>query len=122
MALFQLFSFYPLSGVLTMIAVVLLMVFFITSADSATYVLAMMTSGGALRPSNWKKISWGVTVSATACILLFSGGLEALQRMSITAALPFTIIMLVLCYCLWLGMRYEWRQPHTKTMDLDEKD
>ena len=120
-ALFQLFSYYPLSGVLTMIAVLLLMVFFITSADSATYVLAMMTSGGALRPSNWKKISWGVTVSATACILLFSGGLEALQRMSITAALPFTIIMLVLCYCLWLGMRYEWRQPHTKTMDLDEE-
>ncbi|MFP3983675.1 MAG: BCCT family transporter [Desulfurivibrionaceae bacterium] len=109
-ALFQLFSYYPFSSVLTLIAVMLLMVFFITSADSATYVLAMMTSDGNLRPSNWKKIIWGITVSATACILLFSGGLDALQRMSITAALPLTIIMLLMCYCLWLGMSYEWRQ------------
>jgi glycine betaine transporter len=120
-ALFQLFSYYPLTGALTLIAVVLLMVFFITSADSATYVLAMMTSRGALRPSNWKKLAWGVTVSATASILLLAGGLEALQRMSITAALPFTLIMLVLCYCLWLGMRYEWREPTAETMDLDER-
>src|SRR6056297_2827055 len=62
-ALFELFSFYPLTPVLTSIAVILLMVFFITSADSATYVLAMMTSGGELRPANWKKIVWGITVS-----------------------------------------------------------
>src|SRR6056297_1410548 len=62
-ALFELFSFYPLTPVLTAIAVTLLMVFFITSADSATYVLAMMTSGGELRPANWKKIVWGITVS-----------------------------------------------------------
>ncbi|MFP4169364.1 MAG: BCCT family transporter [Desulfonatronovibrionaceae bacterium] len=118
-ALFELFSFYPLSALLTGIAVLLLMVFFITSADSATYVLAMMTSGGELRPKNWKKIIWGVTVSATASILLFSGGLDALQRMSITAALPFTAIMLLLCYCLWLGMRYEWRKPHKKVIEFD---
>ena len=118
-ALFELFSFYPLTPVLTAIAVTLLMVFFITSADSATYVLAMMTSGGELRPANWKKIVWGVTVSVTACILLFSGGLDALQRMSITAALPFTAIMLLLCYCLWLGMRYEWQQPHKKMIEFD---
>ncbi|MFO7717815.1 MAG: BCCT family transporter [Thermodesulfobacteriota bacterium] len=117
MALFELFFYYPFSGVLTFIALLLLMVFFITSADSATYVLAMMTSGGALRPSAWKKIIWGGTVSATACILLFSGGLEALQRMSITAALPFTLIMLVLCYNLWLGMRYEFKKPHMKSLD-----
>ncbi|MFO7818450.1 MAG: BCCT family transporter [Desulfovibrionales bacterium] len=120
-ALFELFSFYPLTPVLTSIAVILLMVFFVTSADSATYVLAMMTSGGELRPANWKKIVWGITVSITACILLFSGGLEALQRMSITAALPFTAIMLLLCYCLWLGMRYERRQPHKKLIEFDSE-
>ncbi|MDZ7641082.1 MAG: BCCT family transporter [Desulfurivibrio sp.] len=110
-ALFQLFEHYPLSNLLTLITVLLLMVFFITSADSATYVLAMMTSNGELRPANWKKIVWGITVSTTACILLFTGGLEALQRMAITAALPFAIIMLLLCYCLWLGMSYELSQP-----------
>ena len=97
------------------------MVFFITSADSATYVLAMMTSDGNLRPSNWKKVTWGLTVSATACILLFAGGLDSLQRMSITAALPFTIIMLLLCYCLWLGMSYEWRRTTEKTSEMGGK-
>jgi glycine betaine transporter len=119
-ALFQLFSYYPFSSLLTLVAVLLLMVFFITSADSATYVLAMMTSDGDLRPPNWKKITWGITVSATACILLFSGGLDALQRMSITAALPFTFIMLLLCYCLWLGMSYEWHQSSTGTEDPEQ--
>jgi glycine betaine transporter len=118
-ALFQLFAQYPLTQGLTLIAVLLLMVFFITSADSATYVLSMMTSGGDLRPSNWKKLVWGLIVSATASILLFSGGLQALQRMSITAALPFTFIMLLLCYCLWLGMRYEWEKPHQAQLDID---
>jgi glycine betaine transporter len=109
-ALFKLFSYYPFGIGLTLIAVLLLMVFFITSADSATYVLAMMTSRGELRPSNGKKIVWGVTVSSTASILLFSGGLEALQKMSITAALPFAVIMLLLCWCLLMGLRYEFRK------------
>lgn len=109
-ALFELFSYYPFSGLLTLVAVLLLMVFFITSADSATYVLAIMTSGGQLRPGNLKKVVWGLTISSTACVLLFSGGLEGLQRMSVTAALPFNLIMLVLCYCLWLGLRYERHQ------------
>lgn len=58
-AMFELFSYYPLGGALTLVAVVLLLVFFITSADSATYVLSMLTSNGMLRPPNSKKIVWG---------------------------------------------------------------
>jgi glycine betaine transporter len=109
-AMFELFAHYPLGEGLTLVAVVLLLVFFITSADSATYVLSMLTSNGMLRPPNSKKIIWGVTISSTASILLYRGGLEGLQRMAITAALPFNFIMLLLCYCLWLGLRYEWRE------------
>nr|WP_245628772.1 BCCT family transporter [Salidesulfovibrio brasiliensis] len=70
----------------------------------------MMTSGGEEDPSAGRKIVWGLTVSTTAGILLFTGGLEGLQRMAIAAALPFTGIMLLLCLCLLRGLRYEFRQ------------
>ncbi len=107
--LFKVYAYYPLSSLLTLVTVVLLVVFFVTSADSATFVLAMMTSGGLETVSPLKKLTWGVTVSATAAVLLFSGGLEALQRMAIAAALPFTIIMLLMCRSLLKGVRYEFR-------------
>ena len=108
--LFKVYSLYPLSGVLTVLTILLLVVFFVTSADSATYVLSMMTSPGGADPSAGKKVVWGLLVSSTAAILLFSGGLEALQRMAIAAALPFTGIMLLMCLCLLRGLRYEFRQ------------
>lgn len=108
--MFHLFAHYPLSGLLTLITVLLLGVFFVTSADSATFVLSMMTSQGNLYPSAAKKITWGVTVSSTAVILLYSGGLEALQKMAIAAALPFTVLMLFICRSLIKGLRYEFKQ------------
>jgi len=86
----------------------LLGVFFITSADSATYVLSMMTSRGNLNPPLSRKIVWGLLQSATAAALIFSGGLEALQKMAIAAALPFTLVMLFLSLSLLRAMRYEW--------------
>lgn len=107
--LFKLYAHYPLSGVLTALTVLLLVVFFVTSADSATFVLSMMTSGGQENPPGSKKLIWGLTISTTAAILLFSGGLEGLQRMAIAAALPFSGIMLLLCLCLLKGVRYEFR-------------
>lgn len=107
--LFKLYSFYPLSNVLTIISVMLLVVFFVTSADSATFVLGMMTSGGQEDPPAAKKLTWGITVSTTAGILLFTGGLEGLQRMAIAAALPLTVIMLLLCLCILRGLRYEFK-------------
>ncbi len=117
--MFRLFTHYPLSGVLTMITVLLLGVFFVTSADSATFVLSMMTSQGSLYPPAGKKIIWGVTVSCTAVILLYSGGLEALQKMAIAAALPFTVIMLLMCRSLVKGLRYEIK--HRKAAEDNEQ-
>jgi glycine betaine transporter len=112
--LFKLYAHYPLTPVLSLLTVVLLGVFFVTSADSATYVLAMMTTHGDPTPPASKKIVWGLTVSATACILLYSGGLEALQRMAIAAALPFTAIMLLLCRSLLKGLNYEMKETRMK--------
>ncbi|MFO7820473.1 MAG: BCCT family transporter [Lentisphaeria bacterium] len=106
--LFNVFQHYPLSSLLTGIALLLLAVFFVTSADSATLVLAMLTSNGDLNPPAHRKIIWGVIQSATAAILLGAGGLHALRKMAISSALPFTIVMLFLCYSLWKGVTYEY--------------
>ncbi|MFO7724016.1 MAG: BCCT family transporter [Oceanipulchritudo sp.] len=113
-ALFELFEHYPLTPLLTTLTLLLLGVFFVTSADSATYVLSMMTSRGNLNPPLSRKIVWGLLQSATAASLIFSGGLEALQKMAIAAALPFAIVMLFLSLSLIRAMRYEWvhERPH----------
>jgi glycine betaine transporter len=106
-ALFTLFTHYPFADVLTVLAIALLAVFFVTSADSATYVLGMMTSNGDLTPPLGKKVVWGLTQSAAAAALILTGGLKALQTMAIAAALPLTILMLFLCVSLVHAMRYE---------------
>ncbi|MFP3909832.1 MAG: BCCT family transporter [Archaeoglobaceae archaeon] len=106
-ALFVVFDNFPLAPVLSTLAVISLVVFFVTSADSATYVLGMMTSKGVFTPPIYKKIIWGLTQSTVAAILLVAGGLETLQQMAITAALPFTLVMLLMCYTLLYGLRQE---------------
>ncbi len=105
--LFVLLDRLPGTFLLTVLALLVLSIFFITSADSATYVLAMMTSGGELRPRASRKIIWGVLQSGAAVVLLVAGGLEALQRMAIIAALPFTVVMLVMMRGLHKAMKYE---------------
>ena len=112
--LFNVFQFYPLSWMLTGIALLLLAIFFITSADSATLVLAMLTSRGDLNPPAHRKIVWGVIQSTVAAILLGAGGLHALRKMAISSALPFTIVMLVLCLSLWKGVKYETEYEQVK--------
>lgn len=107
--LFTMFSYLPLGSVLSLLAIFLLSVFFVTSADSATFVLGMMTSDGDLNPPASKKLIWGLLQSSAAVILLLSGGLDALQRMAIVAALPFTIVMVFMVFSLLAALRYEWQ-------------
>lgn len=93
-AVFIVFEHYPLSKVISMMIVVLLAIFFITSADSATFSLSVMTSGGSLAPPIYKKVVWGVVVAAIAYILLSAGSLKPLQTISIAATLPFLLVMI----------------------------
>lgn len=92
-ALFQVFAQYPLGQVLSIIAIFLLITFFVTSANSATFVLGMFTQHGDLNPSNSKKLVWGLIQSALATSLLLAGGLIPLQTASVIAAFPFIFIM-----------------------------
>ncbi|EAT15515.1 BCCT family transporter [Desulfuromonas acetoxidans] len=106
-ALFVVMAKYPLGWILSMVAIVLLCTFFITSANSATFVLGMFTSGGDLNPSNQKKIFWGLVQSALAAVLLLAGGLKPLQTISVAAAFPFILIMLAACVSLLKALKEE---------------
>ena len=98
LALFVMLDGLPFGMITSVIAVILIFIFFITSADSATYVLSAMTTRGSLNPPLRVRIIWGVLIAGTASILLISGngGLDALQTASLIAALPFSIVMLFL--------------------------
>ncbi len=84
--------------------------FFITSADSATFVLAMQSEGGSLHPDNKVKVIWGVLVSTIAAVLLWAGGLDALQNVLIIVALPFSILLTLVTVSLIKELNYEQEQ------------
>lgn len=106
-ALFIMLDQLPLSGLLSILATLLVCTFFITSADSATFVLGMLTSRGDLNPSAKIKLVWGVLQSAIAAVLLFSGGLQGLQTASVLAALPFAVILIGMCVALHRSLRLD---------------
>ncbi|QGU00672.1 Glycine betaine transporter OpuD [Candidatus Syntrophocurvum alkaliphilum] len=93
-ALFITLEQFPFGLVLMVLAILLIITFFVTSADSATFVLGILSTQGVLNPSKRIKYVWGILQSGIAIALLWSGGLEGLQTASIIAALPFAIIML----------------------------
>ncbi|MCX9155197.1 BCCT family transporter [Niveibacterium sp. 24ML] len=103
-ALFLMLDALPLGQLLSVLAIVLVSVFFVTSADSATFVLAMLSSRGSLNPAASMKLVWGLTVSVIAAVLLLAGGLKGLQTMSILAALPFTLVLIGLCVSTWKAL------------------
>lgn len=107
-ALFAVLEQFPLGFLLSIIAVFLISSFFVTSADSATVVLGMQTTNGDLNPPNSVKFIWGLIISATAAVLLSSEqGLGALQTAAIIAALPFTVIMIMMVFSLLKSLRAE---------------
>lgn len=95
-ALFQTFNQLPMATILSILAVLLIFTFLVTSADSATFILASMTNAGSLNPPTFLKIVWGVLMASIAAVLLYSGGLRALQTASLISALPFTVLLLLM--------------------------
>ncbi len=106
-AVFATFANYPLTGLLSFLAMLMVTIFFITSADSATFVVGMFTSGGELEPKTGLKIVWGVFEGAIAATLLLAGGLSAVQTVSFTVGLPFMVLMLFMMYSLFKAFREE---------------
>ncbi|EIM08126.1 glycine betaine transporter [Planococcus antarcticus DSM 14505] len=107
--LFAVFNELPLGVLLSVIAIFLITTFFVTSADSATFVLGMQTTGGSLYPQNTVKLTWGIAQSSIAVILLSTGGLGTLQTVLIIAAFPFSIIMLLMMASFYKALNIEYK-------------
>ena len=101
---FALYKYYPLGFIMSVTMLVLITTFFVTSANSATFVLSMYSNHGDLNPSKSKMGVWGILMAALAIVLLMTGGLQNLQTISLTAAPPFAIIMVCACYSLWKSL------------------
>lgn len=113
-ALFLTIEQLPLGTILATVATLLILIFFITSADSATFVLGMLSTNGDLNPSNKVKITWGILQSAIAVVLLVSGGLSGLQTASIVAALPFAVVLIGMCLSLLKALQAEDKERRIK--------
>lgn len=107
--LFMVFNEMPFGFGLSIIAILLLLTFFISSADSATFVLGMQSTNGSLTPDNSVKVVWGILQSAIAAILLSVGGLAAIQNTIIIAALPFSFVMLLMVWSLLKALKGDAR-------------
>lgn len=93
-AFFATLGYFPLSGLTSVIAIFLVVMFFVSGADANTYVLSMMTSGGSHHPRRAVLIMWGVITGVIAVVLLLAGGLDALQNAVIVTSAPFLLIII----------------------------
>ena len=105
--LFATLAHLPLGNIASFVATILIITFFVTSADSATFVIGMFSRQGDLNPDNKIKIIWGAILSLMAIVLLFSGGLVAMRNTSIIMALPFLIIIILMCVAIYKAFANE---------------
>lgn len=106
-SLFAMLDALPLGTLTSWVAMALVMTYFVTSADSASLVMGSLTSRGSLHPPTWLVVTWGVLMAAVAAVLLVAGGLKSLQTATILVALPFVIVMLLLCWALLRELRQD---------------
>lgn len=95
-AVFEMLKGLPLTGILSTITMVSLLIFFLTSADAATYVVSVMTSGGNLSPDTKIRVFWGVLVGGLSIMYVITGGLTSVQNMIIAFSFPFLLLMLMM--------------------------
>ncbi|MCG5213854.1 BCCT family transporter [Streptosporangium sp. KLBMP 9127] len=108
-ALFALLQEFPLAGLMSVIAIVLVALFFVSGADAGSVVLGMLSSRGVLEPSRTVVIVWGTLTGGVAAVLLLAGGLSALQTLCILVAGPFLLVICGMCVSLVKELRREPR-------------
>jgi choline/glycine/proline betaine transport protein len=103
-AIFKMVEYYPLVKPVTLLIIVMIMLWFVTSSDSASFVIDMLTAGGDTNPPKIQRLFWATTEGLIAAILLAAGGLGALQAAAIVAGFPFAIVIVVMMYALLRGL------------------
>ena len=106
-AIFVLLEQLPLTAITSALATMLIVTFFVTSSDSGSLVIDIISSGGAENPPVWQRIFWAISEGAVAATLLLAGGLAALQTAAISSALPLIIVMILVCYGLMKALHAE---------------
>nr|WP_040606963.1 BCCT family transporter [Salsuginibacillus kocurii] len=113
-AIFVMLENLPLGAILSVLVIGLLFTFLVTSADSATYVLGMMTSKGDTNPAALLKVIWGTLIAGLAVVLIISAGLEGLQTVSLIGALPFSLVLFIACLSLLKSIRQDYKETRRK--------
>jgi len=106
-ALFGFLKELPLYGIVAPISLLLIVIFFVTSSDSGSLVIDTITAGGKMNAPVIQRVFWCTLEGLVAIALLLGGGLAALQGAAVSTGIPFTIVILVMCYCLWLALKSE---------------
>ncbi len=102
-AIFKLMEFYPFAKATTLLIVVMIVLWFVTSSDSASFVIDMLTAGGETNPPKIQRLFWAILQGFVAAILLAAGGLGALQAAAIVAGFPFAIVVFIMLYAMIRG-------------------
>lgn len=100
----------PAAELTSLLAALVIAIFFVTSSDSGSFVVDMLTSGGDPNPPVWQRVFWAVTEGVVAAVLLLGGGLAALQSAAINTGLPFCLILLAVCVGLGRSLWEEGRR------------
>ncbi|CAH1042265.1 BCCT family transporter [Halomonas sp. TD01] len=113
LAMFHMLEQLPLTSITSTLAIILVLVFFITSSDSGSLVIDNITAGGKTDAPKGQRVFWAALEGVIAGVLLYGGGstaLSALQAGAVATGLPFTLVLLIMCVSLYVGLNKEWRQ------------
>ncbi len=108
--MFTMFEAFPLTGILSLIGIILVVVFFVTSSDSGSLVIDVITAGGKTDAPTAQRVFWCILEGAIAIVLLLGGGLGALQAAAIATGFPFAIVLVLMCVSLFIGVAKERRR------------
>ena len=103
--LFSFFESFPMAKAICVLAVAMIAIFFVTSADSGILVMNSISTSNQPHSPKWQNVFWGALMAIITMALIYAGGLKSLQTMTLISALPFGLIMLVLCLCLFKALR-----------------
>ncbi len=118
-SLFKLLEHFPLQSITSMVAILVVVTFFVTSSDSGSLVIDIITAGGNPDPPVLQRLFWAILEGVVAAVLLIGGGLVALQTAAIATGLPFSIILLGMCFSLHKGLA-EYKEGQTFELSTDE--
>mgnify|MGYP000188362951 CR=1 FL=1 len=107
--MFKMFESFPMTGILSFVGIILVVVFFVTSSDSGSLVIDTITAGGKTDAPTAQRVFWCILEGAIAVVLLLGGGLGALQAAAIATGFPFAIVLVLMCLSIFLGL-VRWRR------------